>query len=314
MNLTQFLRDDAIQKTINDASVVCFQADVYPLLFCRQLISYLTRVHDREIIACDMSVENHASKMASLQTTFLGSSLWYWLHSDEALSKKTCDAWHDYLALYEGPNKLFFFTSKEIKKLKGSWCVVRLPKAANRDMFSVISDMVGSKQVAFADYIYKHHKEILLDTAVLLAQYSNLLGKNWQLFVRQWLHELLVPETSLFSLSQALFAKQPKVFFRQWQQIADAYVPQFWIVFWSEQLWQAYAYIRLQKAGRGMEAKKVAYRLPFSFKNRDWRNYSLPVLQQAHQFLYGVDFHLKNGGNDVSLELFYTKFLQNVFG
>ena len=141
MNLTQFLRDDAIQKTINDASVVCFQADVYPLLFCRQLIAHCARAGSREMLVSSMSSENHASTMASLQTTFLGTASWYWLASDTMVSKKVGDAWHAYLTAYKGPNKLFFFTSKLIKTTK-SRVVVKLPATVNYELFLTLSTLM----------------------------------------------------------------------------------------------------------------------------------------------------------------------------
>lgn len=309
----QFLREDQLRSYVQGISVVCLQGDAYPSLFCRKLVDHLTRVNNGAMISCDMSAENYSSTMASLQTTFLGSQSWYWLRSDETLSKKQSDAWHAYLDAYQGPHTLFFYTNKPIRKIKKTWCLVKIPSVIDRNLFSTISSMMEIKQTMFGDYLYQQHPTIAIDTAVLLAQYSKLLGKNWKMFIDQWLHELLVPETSLFSLSQAFFARQPKQFFYQWQAISAAYAPQFWIVYWSEQLWQAYAYVRLQKAGRAMDAKKVSYRLSFSFKNRDYRSYSLTTLRNAHQYLYEIDFHLKNGGNDTSLELFYTKFLQKEF-
>jgi len=312
MNLTQFLRDDAIQKTISEASVVCFQADVYPLLFCRQLIAHCARTGSQEMLTSSMSSENHASTMASLQTTFLGTASWYWLASDTMVSKKVSDAWHAYLAAYKEPNKLFFFTTKPMKATKAR-VVVKLPATVNYELFLTLSTLMGNQLEPFADQIYRFHKEIPLEKAVLLMQYGSLVGKNSSRFVEEWLHKLLVPESSLFSLSQALFSKQSRSFFRQWKQVGRTYGAPFWIAFWAEQLWQAYAYVRLQKVGKGVEANRVAYRLPFSFKNRDWRTHSLQALQQAHHQLYEMDFHIKNGGSDVALELFFTNVLQGNF-
>ena len=311
MKFVDFLHDDAIQKNINNASVICFQADIYPLLFCRQLIVHCARVGSRELIASRMDSDNYVSTMASLQTTFLGNESWYWLASDDGLSKKVSDVWHAYLAAYKGPNKLFFFTTRPIKATKAR-VVVKLPATVDYKLFLTLSTMMGLQQEPFADQIYRFHKEIPLETAVLLAQYGSLVGKNGNLFVEEWLHKLLVPENSLFSLSQALFAKQSRSFFRQWKQVGHTYGTPFWIAFWAEQFWQAYAYVRLHKAGKGMDANRVAYRLPFSFKNRDWRFHSLGALQQAHHRLYEIDFHLKNGGSDTAFELFFTSVLQGI--
>jgi hypothetical protein len=110
-------------------------------------------------------------------------------------------------------------------------------------------------------------------------------------------------------LSQALFDRKSRQFFLQWQRVSLIYPPQFWISFWSEQLWRACSYIQLQKDGKRDEAKKIGYRLPFSFLNNAWRTYSIGELQQAHSLLYDIDYHLKQGGNEYSLELLYARLL-----
>ncbi len=309
MKLTDFLQDEHTQKAIETASVICFKGETYPFLFCRQVMVYCARMGSRDIVPSSMNSKDIASTMASLQSTFLGNESWYWLGSDEGLSKKNAAAWQTYLTTYTGPNKLFLFTSKPMKATK-SRVVVQLPATVDYKLFLTLSTITGETQSAFADQIYKFHKEIPSEIAVLLTQYGSLIGRNGKQFVEQWLNELIVPETSLFSLSQALFAKQERSFFSQWKQVGHTYSAPFWIAFWSEQMWQAYAYVRLNNEGKGLEAKKVAYRLPFSFKNSEWQSHSLQNLQQAHHQLYELDFHLKNGGSDVALELFFTKFMQ----
>lgn len=347
MNLIEFLHNDQPHKAIQDASVVCLQADssdhaktgAYPFLFCRQFVAHCARMHDKEIVPGSMGGEQSTSTMASLQSTFLGNVSWYWLGADEQLSKKEFDVWHAYLAAYSGPNKLFFFTIKPLKSTK-SRLVVTLPVLADRDLFLKLSMMVADKKARavpcvassdvcgetlaktqawaeasagrrdFANQIYRVHTKIPLDTAVLLAHYGGVVGKNGKLFVAQWLPELVEAEGSLFSLSQTLFAKQSRSFFRQWKEMRAMYGMPFWISFWAEQFWQAYAYVRLHKAGKEAEAKRVGYRLPFSFKNRDWRLYSLFDLQQNYHQLYDIDFHLKNGGSEGVLELFFMRVLE----
>jgi hypothetical protein len=309
MNLTEFLLDNKLQPTVEKTSVICFQADVYPLLFCRQLMMYCARLGSRAVINSSMGAENHTVTMASLQTTFLGNESWYWLGSDVELSKKVSDAWHEYLAEYTGPNKLFFFTTKSVKTTK-SCMVIKLPAMVDYKLFLTLSTMIGNPLKPFADQIYRFHKEIPLEMAVLFTKYGSLVGKNGSHFVEEWLHKLLVPVSSLFSLSQALFAKQSRSFLRQWKQMGPTYGASFWVVFWAEQFWQAYAYVRLHKSGKSLEANRIGYRLPFSFKNRDWRSHSLHALRQAHHQLYEIDFHLKNGGSNVALELFFMNVLQ----
>ncbi len=311
MELQTFLSNNDNTSKFDGKSVICLTASKYPLLFCQQFVRYLASACDREIVSSEIGVDNYAAVMASLQSTFLGQRSWYWLRSDDGLSSKAYQAWREYLLSYCGPNKLIFFTCKPIKKAPSSWCIICLPDQVERSIFPLISQIAGIKRTIIDSDLYKNQKSISLDTAVLLTQYGTLAGNNWKQFCNQWLSELVLPETSLFVLSQALFGRRVKLFFTQWKQLVHSYAPQFWIAFWSEQLWRAYCYVRLQKAGKYADAKKIGYRLPFSFLNRDWRNYSLRELCEAHHFLYGVDFHLKNGGNEVGLDLFYAKFFQN---
>lgn len=316
MNLTEFLRDDQILTTINSVSVISFQlssaaskSDEYPLLFCRQLMAYCGRKGGQEVIAGSMDAENNNALMASLQSTFLGNEAWYWLGADEYLSKKAAETWYNYLALYQGPNKLFFFTKHTMRATK-TCAVVSIPAEVGYPLFLEIARMMGVQLPSFADHIYRFHKVIPVETAVLLIQYGSVVGKNGERFVQEWLHQLIVPEVSLFALSQAFFARQSRTFLRQWKQIESQYGTSFWISFWAEQLWQAYAYIRLHKAGKVMEAKQVGYRLPFSFKNRDWRSHAPDALQLAHHRLYELDFHVKNGGSETALDLLLIGMVQ----
>ena len=72
-------------------------------------------------------------------------------------------------------------------------------------------------------------------------------------------------------------------------------------------------FFTLMKQKKYAEAKKAQYKLPFSFINRDWSAYSLTTLRNAHHFLTNIDFRLKNGGSEIALEHFYTRFFENSF-
>jgi hypothetical protein len=47
--------------------------------------------------------------------------------------------------------------------------------------------------------------------------------------------------------------------------------------------------------------------------NRDWSLLKLDELQKAYQFLYTLDYRLKNGGSNAALELFYGMFFESRF-
>jgi hypothetical protein len=95
--------------------------------------------------------------------------------------------------------------------------------------------------------------------------------------------------------------------------MSDDYAPTFWANFWADQIWRAYVYCDLMKQQRHTDAKKVQYKLPFSFINRDWHRYDLAELRNAHHFLTTLDFRLKNGSSELGLEHFYSQFFEDVF-
>ncbi|MBA2306801.1 hypothetical protein H0W26_01550 [Candidatus Dependentiae bacterium] len=116
-------------------------------------------------------------------------------------------------------------------------------------------------------------------------------------------------EQSLFTMAQYFLAQQPTLFFQQWKQCSDTYPHEFWVAYWSELLWQAALFIMRAKSQGHVEAKKAAFRLPFSFINKDWQLYSADTFIAAHGFLYECDYGLKHGEHSFGLELFFHKFL-----
>jgi hypothetical protein len=124
------------------------------------------------------------------------------------------------------------------------------------------------------------------------------------------LRGMLKPESSLFTLSQLFFAKQPEAFYRYLATIESVYPEQFWISFWSEQLYRAFFYVTYMKKGNQSEAQKIGTRLPFSFLQRDWRKHEPAHLAQAHAFLYELDSALKNSRGELGFDRFYHNFFK----
>lgn len=308
MKLEKLLHSKNVQH-VKNSSVICLHAKEYPLLFCREFIAYLGALEKCMIISSQMGSDNIGHSIASLNTSFLGQKSWYWLHSDRHLLKKAYDTWHHFLRHYTGPNTLIFFTDKLPTKLPSHWFVITLPDAINKTNFQLISAMLECTYRDSHSHIFKKVRTISLDRAVLLSNYLELIGKDTYAFFDTWFWDVVNADVSLFGLSQTLFERKARQFFSEWQQVNHLYAPQFWISFWSEQFWRAYHYVRLQKENKRLEAKKIGFRLPFSFLNTDWRNCSLNELQRAHNQLYTIDYHLKQGGNQMGLEILYAQFL-----
>ncbi len=302
--LTSFLTDKAafFQK------VICFKGVRYPFLFTRACAADYARQQGLSFAHQHMNVENSVAAIAALQTTFLGAHFCYWLGSFDELSKSKQKIWTAFLSQYEGPHTLLFFSSAFFG---AKVAIVELPDYVDISLFQKITDMVQKKVVSFRGPLFRHTDTLSLDESYLLVQYDTVLGKGSAEFVRDWLPDIIVPELSLFSLSQAFFDRKASSFFARWRQLASRYAAPFWITFWSEQLWRAYCYVRFQKMGKHAEAKKIGYRLPFSLLHRTRCNYTLDELKAQHAFLYDIDYQVKNGGSAYALDLFYASFFQD---
>ena len=138
--------------------------------------------------------------------------------------------------------------------------------------------------------------------------YQSVIGRKSEAFFAQWLSKIITPNKSLFSLSQYLFARQSQAFLQQWKALKDDFPDEFWIAYWSEQLWQAALFVMRAKAQGYDAAKRGAFRLPFSFINKDWQKHNEQSLVAAHDALYKLDYNLKNSAGGHGLELWYAIF------
>ncbi len=306
IQLSSFLNDSSSIAN-STKQVICFKSSVYPLLFGRACALYCAHLFGLSFSYQSMQTNNQPAAMAALQTSFLGTTFCYWLGSLDELSPSKQKAWTEFFKSYCGPHTLIFFSSAFSKT--GSIETIELPDKVDASLLQNIAQMLGAQTVSFRAQLFKQTEKVSLDEAYLFVKYDAVLGKRSAQFASDWLPDMIVPEVSLFSLSQALFDRKPSSFFRLWKQLAHRYTPPFWITFWSEQLWRAYCYVRFQRRGKQLEAKKIGYRLPFSFLNRTWRNYTLEELKAYHHFLYEIDYQVKNGGSAYALDLFYATVL-----
>lgn len=307
--LTKFLSDEQLRTAVTKPStVLCLQLESYSPLFCKALVDYISRVNSSSIISQPMVTENSGQQMAGLQSTFLGQQSVYWLHADSSLGKKS-DDWYTFLAGYRGPNALIFATTNPAIKKGKSWITIACPVEVDARLFKELAPLFhGRMPTSFASQIFNEVRTVPLDSAFMLYQYGTLIGKNSSEFITDWLPKIAVPQQSLFTLSQALFSRNISLFFAQWKAVRDLYPLQFWLTFWSEQIWRAYCYVRLQKAGKIADAKKIGYRLPFSFLQKDWRSHTLEHLLATHQLIYDIDYQVKQGGSEDTVDLLYHRF------
>lgn len=311
LDFSRFLTESQKSNFLIDNPVICFTGSEYSLLFFSQLRIFIERTMTVEII--DVSQENEQMLMSRLSTTFLGNRLAFIIKGLESDGRGKDKKIISYLDTYVGPHMLCVYLSPDqYGEQDRSFLTVTLPEYVDRDMFLQLMSWSGRQITASVKQsvkqLFELYTQISLEHACLLLFYMPL-GAIDREFFDTWLPILVTSEHSMFTLSQYLFQKESAHFFMQWKKIADAYSPQFWVTFWSEQLWRASMFIQLSKQRKFNDARKIAFRLPFSFINRDWRRYTVADLAAAHDTLYRLDYRCKIIENSVGLDLFYARFL-----
>ena len=311
MKLRTFLAHRQKQEALR-TPVIYFSGERYPTLFCSLLVGQLKQLNYSLKVVHPDEVD-WQTLQASLNTTFLGAVQVFWLGDLSALDARSKKKLLTYLATYQGPHTVLCYISDKDAPSKNT-AVVSLTESLQKvDVEALFQFFWKSSAERFLKMVKNDYKTLPLDSLLLMGQYSLLLGGKTQSFMRSWYEKLVLPESSLFMLSQSFFARKRDMFFRSWLSLKDDYNPAFWTVFWSEQLWRAYHVITLRKAQKFTEAKQMSYRLPFSFLQSGWQNVTAQELNNAHNFLYQVDFRVKSGGSELALEYFYNKFFSRQF-
>ncbi len=245
-----------------------------------------------------------------LSVTLLGDRAVFALKDGDlsVASRKKIDA---FLKEYTGPHDVFFFTYDPSYKKNAYKADISISKKDFQTIVSLTAPMNIAS--SFISQLYKTRDTYTFDEAVMFIRYADLLGGRHDLFFSEWYPRLLADDISLFTLSTYFFAQQKSSLVAEWNRLKNKYPVEFWISFFSEQLWQASLYLRLARQGRAVEAKRYAYRLPYSFFQKDYKRYSLNSLAQAHKFLYLIDYGLKNGyatdGFDLFIHTSFTRIL-----
>lgn len=308
MDLLTFLTQES---PFDQHSVYCFVGTHYPSF----LFSFLKQniKKKRTVITIDTLDDKNDFK-AHLEMSFLGSQSFYWI-SQELI--ETHKEFIPYLSSYKGPHTIGFFSKKPLTENSNAHSLtIDIPPTIHESvytkLFTLLYPRYVKKSSAITQAIYTKHQTISLDAALLIMQYCILLGNKTEPFVQEWIPSIIVPEKSLFTLSAHFFAKKERLFFELWHTIASDYSDPFWTTFWSEQLFKAHAFISLHTKQQFSQAKKVAYRLPFSFIQKDWKLISDQELCNAHNHLYAIDWNTKNG-IPAYFEHFYLNFFFNRF-
>lgn len=300
----------------NSSSTFCFQGQEFPSLFFAQLFQY---INQKQLLSaplqnCTLHTMSKDRVQATLAQSFLGSCTFYWL-GNLAVAEK----WHKELALdlcsYKGPNIVAYFTMHDSKIASATNIkFIQIDAVINYELFSYLQNIFGTplaeKKTALIRKLFKAHPTISLDTACMLINYLELISVKMIPQSESYLFSLISTPPSLSQLSEYFFAKDAEKFFAVWTAVNQDYPDIFWITFWSEHLWRAFHVLRYIAKKDFLNAKKMSYRLPYSFLKKDWQLHTQQNLAQRFEHLYSIDYALKRGSTFPALDLFYVHHFQ----
>jgi hypothetical protein len=312
MNCAKFLKMMSEPNWASGIRLICIKSKNYPLLVSTFFLSKL-KTSALQSVSLDCAQVEEDQLKAQLSVSFLGQGMLYCLGDLTAVDAKKHKSLITFLKSYCGPHTIFFYSDEFESKNEQHLTVELHETVASEELKEIATHVFDAQQVAALDLLLTI-PSYPLESAFLLLSYVEIMSKPMIAeFKKSWFNKIISPESSLFTLSSLFFSRNEKQFFAQWLAIKDEYVPAFWITFWSEQLFRSSSFIGLMHAGNTAQAKKIAFRLPFTFLKKEWQQYKQTELTRAHDFLYHVDCSLKNGGEPFSLDLFYLKFFLREF-
>lgn len=294
-----------------------FSGTIYPAVFFSFFMPWLAEKWGREYASFSGEGVDISAFQKVCYQTFLGRSFLIWGGNYAAFSSSARKTLNSMLKSYEGPHALaLFFNSKdkETATVSGNRRVlIELNGNVDRELFCILASLKSiNVNGNMWDRWTKKRGALSFDDAARLLQYASIAGDELQGWLTAWEDRLFPADQSLFKLSQYFFARDRAQFMSLWAVYRDFYPAEFWVAFWSEQLWQAHMVILNAKGNT--PAGVATNRLPFSFLQRDWRRYEPRELTAAHAALYTIDFSLKNGKTDFyAIELFVLKFVTGGF-
>jgi hypothetical protein len=317
MDLSSFITHVVRHKTLFEDTACVMQfvhddqiiLDDMRSLLVPRLLSILT--HD--IQSVDLSkdpADAFVTLQSALSTSFLGISQTYYVRGIADLDKKIKQQIMSYLAAYYGPHRVFFFSVDRLTPSTHN-VVIDIPDLFSLAQYKTFAQcMLGTSSVAQPlQGLFERSRSGLSTKAVIQSiRYEQIARGPFEL--DQWeLSYLIEPQTSLFTLSQYCFARDSTAFFRLWKTMQHQYNEIFWITYWSEQMWRAYWFSWYVSRNEHAAAKKIGYRLPFSFMQKDYKYVSREDIAAAHQALYELDYRMKHGARLVQCEHLLSEFM-----
>ncbi len=251
----------------------------------------------------------------ALSISFLGQSSVYVIYAGAESNGKFDAQFLGFLTSYTGPHRLILFTKPDqaLPELPSTERIT-VPEAIDRATYSTLYAFLRPGELCDPKFVQQlfgraelgASATISLERACVIVAYQAVVGKNYEQFFTNWFDKVCEPKRSLFTLSQYLFAQDGPRFYALWLEVKDDYAQEFWVAYFSEQIWQALSFVAARQAGA---QPQQGNRLPFSFGQRDWKRHTIPNLSQAFDLLYRIDYSNKNGALTEGFDLVFAQLL-----
>ncbi|MBY0353073.1 hypothetical protein K2W90_01795 [Candidatus Babeliales bacterium] len=245
-----------------------------------------------------------------LAQNMLGINSFYWFgDSINTLPEKTKKNLIEFFCLYRGPNSISFFVDLETNISTYPCTLIAIPSTIDYTDLQLLLSFYGKnipeKKMALLKKIFARTPSLPLDTCCNILNMLDLVSVQLldQLFT--YLEKSLETQPAFAQLSEYFFSGNASAFFSVWSKVSQEYPEIFWLSYWSEQVWRAYHTKKFLQKNDFVQAKKMGYRLPYSFMNRYWKNFKLQDLSELHEQLYTIDYALKTGSTFCLLDQFY---------
>ncbi len=320
MVFAEFLKQIKDKDFFKTKRVLCLKGSSYPFLFCNKIIDYLKnqKLIDVQYQSLIINQVERKEIYGGLQQSFLGQNSFYWLGELKVTAKDKKDLeLLKFLTEYKGPNFVAFFLNDEklpvraktfLKNIDIIELEDKIDKKEFDNILKICEQDLNLKKQSLVDKFFRESKTLTPDACCMLLQHLELTNTKFVDDSYDYLASILLDvQPSLYALSGYFFTRQTRAFFKVWEQIHQDYSEMFWVAFWSEQIWKAFYVVKFLKNNNFTAARSVSYRLPFTFIQKDWKNFSPSELQKLHQMIYNIDFAYKNGSTFCLFDLFYFK-------
>lgn len=321
MNFNDFLKAAKSATFWQERNNICFVSNMYQGIWFSFLFNALRK---KSLLSYPyqrlfLDTTEKTTLYGALNQSILGMYSFFWL--GDLTEEKETNRWLEFAHFvlnYKGPHIISYFVNNSSKLLANkSIDAIVLPTELSLSQviecaafFDITFD---TKKMALLKKIIPPEALPSLDFTCMLVTYLELISTKYLYDYMPFLESISGTSPSLTLLAEQFFSKNAHAFFQTWSKLSEKYPEVFWIAFWSEQIWRAYHVIENLNQKNFAQAKRMSFRLPYAFIKRDWQQTNPHSLLAAYEFLYAIDYAIKNGSSFCSLDLFYMKYFTSQF-